>query len=428
MYDKYAVTAETKLRLESDAYLTTKTFVETATDGSTPDVRTCHAIRPHCVNIPIAAHQDAHLIHAALGEYAKQDNCQPITTLLHLNAPASEPTSVFDEAYDHLERARIDYPHLDIRSIQTQYDQPRIGKIRSDLWKTALKTAILDGSVSPTTDVIGYNHDIDIERLPVDYFAAVEKWYAKRKRGHALINTSLNLPTERSVILPYATTRAMHGTRTETHPNSSAVIAWSNLLTRLAGGSFEAAMIVPFSRYAKSNGFRDNHSTYETYSITQNSDDAYQQTNSLIPTRPLVTSSRRYLDRLHYGGIDEIWQEGTFSATDACRETILPPDISNEQAKEHISQSIRDEFLSTAISHSRSRISAKLRYNNFEFLHTPGDLSFEENANNLLAIEAEEYRLTDQAVHIANRALRSYFGKASPTISYHPLIDTMRVL
>lgn len=428
MYDKYASVAKTKLRLESDAYLATKTFVERVTDESTPDVHTSQAIRPHCVNIPVAAHQDTHLIHAALGEYAKQKNSQPITTILHLNAPSSEPAAIFDEAYDQIERARTDYPHLDIRSMQTQYNEPRIGKIRSDLWKTALKTAVLDGSISPTSDVIGYNHDIDIEHLPTNYFAAVEKWYDKRKRGHALVNASLDLPAERSIVLPYATTRAMHGYRFDTHHNSSAVIAWSNLLTRLNDNSYEAALIFPFSRYAKSNGFQDDDITYETHSLARNSNDNYQPTNSLIPSLPLVTSPRRYLDRLHYGGIDGIWQEGTFSATDACRKTTPPPDITEEQAREYISQSIRDTFLNTATRHSRKRISAKLRYNNFEFLQKPGDLSFEENANNALTVEAEEYRLTDKAVRIANAALRRYLGKTSPTISYHPLIDTMRVL
>jgi hypothetical protein len=427
MYDKYASVAKTKLRLESDAYLATKTFVERVTDESTPDVHTSQAIRPHCVNIPVAAHQDAHLIHAALGEYAKQKNSQPITTILHLNAPSSEPAAIFDEAYDQIERARTDYPHLDIRSMQTQYNEPRIGKIRSDLWKTALKTAVLDGSISPTSDVIGYNHDIDIEHLPTNYFAAVEKWYDKRKRGHALVNASLDLPAERSIVLPYATTRAMHGYRFDTHHNSSAVIAWSNLLTRLNDNSYEAALIFPFSRYAKSGGYQDDDATHETRSITQESRDDLQPINKIIPSLPLVTSPRRYLDRLHYGGIDTIWQEGTFSATDTCREATQSPDITKDQAREYIMESIRDTFLGTATLHSQKRLYTKLRRNNYDFLHTPGDLSFEDGAE-IAPIMAEEYRLTDEVTHIANRALRKYLGQDAPTISYQHTSDSMLVL
>ena len=428
MHDKYSETARESIRLESDAYATTRYFVETNTNESTPTVPTSERIRPNCVNIPVAVHQDAHLIYKAMAQYAKQKECQPITALLHLNAPTSEPTQAFDVARDEISRARTDFPQLDIRSFQTQYDAPRISKIRSDLWKTALKTALDDASVSPERDIIGYNHDIDTVYLPQNYFAAVEKWYIKRKRNMRLINASLDLPEDRSIILPYAITHAAHATMSDTHPNSSAVIAWSNLVSRLDGSSYEAAYIFPFARYAKSGGFDERRYLHETKPITDNSQDDLQPYNATIPSLPLVTSPRRYLERLHHAGLDSIWSEYTFSATDACRETTPPPDISTKKARAHIRESIDETFYATAVRHAHRRISERLKLHDFECITAPGDFPDELSLGTSVAYRAEEYRLIDRTIQLGNRALRQYLG--NDTLTMHPdhTSQTLRAL
>lgn len=426
MLNKYSEPTNEILRTETDAFLHTTNFAKTEIDETVETVTGTDQLRPHCVNIPVAAHQDSQLIYHALSQYAKQKNSRPISTILHLNAPVTEPTSVFDVAHDTITRAKKDFPELDIRSFQTQYEHPRIGKIRSDLWKTTIKTALEDKSITPTNDVIGYNHDIDLEYLPDNYFAAVEKWYDKRRKNFALINAALDLPADRCIILPYSFTRVRHATRFETHPNSSAVIAWSDLMTRLQNNSFEAALITPFSRYAKSGGFKNTDTTMETRAITNGEKDGLQPDEYIVPSLPLVTSPRRYLERLHHGGIESVWEEGTFGATDACRSTQTPPDISREQAHKHIERSINDTYTMTANAAVLRRISKSLKRHRYEYIHKPGDFPTTAPEEEQFAVlEDIRLRLIERTNQIAIRALKSYLG--SDTISLKHLINELPI-
>ena len=216
------------------------------------------------------------------------------------------------------------FPSLDIREAYIEYDEFTIGAARRDLWNGALTLAYYDGIMEPgMPDVIGINHDVDVNYISPHYIKRIQQYYKKRQCN------------AESVGLPNAQLRPI-GTRVShavlpSHPNIGKVTRWiDNTYFQQPGhGNYEAGMVIPFSHYTSLGGFNAADSTHETRWVSDG-----------IPVKQLIgaqlqTSPRRYIDRLEEHGTAGIWLPGTFGAKDACRDQ-LKPDITHETAEDII--------------------------------------------------------------------------------------------
>lgn len=287
------------------------------------------------VLIPVAAHQDGDSIVPAMAEYAQQKTDKPFTVFLHLNAPlnSSDITKV-EAAEANVVAAQQLFPHLDIRSNTTYYDNPTIGKIRKDLWNASFLLAYHEHGFS--NDVIGINHDIDVHKISPHYIARVQQYYERRA------NQAKNLlgPEAASQVLqkPIAT-RVVHALL-PSHPNTGKVTTWVDNTFFQAPDhvAYEAGLVVPFSNYAYLFGFNEDSKTHETAWISG------QHRNAYLSGAQLYTSPRRYIDRLHDHTTEAIWTDDSFGPDDPCRNA-LRADISGARAEEIILDRLHEDIM-----------------------------------------------------------------------------------
>lgn len=270
----------------------------------------------YVVLIPVAAHQEAEQIQPALAEYARQQGHTPFSVVLGLNSPFSEVDNPqIDATIAAIEKAKKQYPHLDIRDSMTYYEKPVIGEIRRDLWNGALLSAMDSGTYLYDDDeMIGINHDIDLISMSPRYIQRVQNYYTGRRRAYTNAGMAPIPFSPRATLLKHAPS--------PDHPNISKGAYWMDFMTRQLNGPYEASLIVPFSHYADRGGFRTSATTHETSSLFK----SMASQSLYIPGTTMQTSPRRYVDRLQYGYAN-IWTDNTFGAHDNCRTPSVSTDI-----------------------------------------------------------------------------------------------------
>lgn len=282
------------------------------------------------VLIPVAAHQEAPQISKALTEYASQVTNESFTVLLYLNCPRGFLDSEqVHKTLDAVDEAKAEHPLLDVRISIEEYTEPRIGAIRRDLWNAALVLAHYEGLFdNPEEDVLGINHDIDIEYMSPRYIQRIQKKYIHQQKKFIDIGAPELDLSPRSTLVRHALP--------PNHPYIARVISWSDFsLNQIRDvGGFEASLVIPFGWYVKSGGFNAKDKTYESGSVTNGTEVA------CIPGTILKTSPRRYLDRIAEHGLLNIWTDESFTATDSCREPQQVPDITQDQLEEIIFDSL----------------------------------------------------------------------------------------
>lgn len=281
------------------------------------------------VLIPVAAHQDGDLIFSTMEQYSKQRANEPFTIFIHLNAPIdTAPMGAVDFAADETLRAIKAFPGLDIRHDVMYYSDTKIGGIRRNLWNAAFILAHHEGRLSP--DVIGMNHDIDTQFISPHYVARVQEHYSRQRSRAAQVNVA-------DYVAKPVLTRVTHAPL-DSHPNIAKVTTWidNTYFQDPDKVGYEAGIVIPFSHYANRGGFRAYSKTHETSWIY---DSFSNTTTSYLAGAQLYTSPRRYIDRIDEFGRDKMWEPGSFSDTDACREE-LQDDISPERAEEIIADTI----------------------------------------------------------------------------------------
>ena len=298
-------------------------------------------LRQSVVLIPVAAAQDSKLIYPALEQYAKSERCLPFSIALNLNQPTSLAEDFITPAQNEVARAVADFPHLDVRTIQRRYDTPTIGAIRADLWD-ATTTLAEEESDHKIDRYIGYNHDIDLVRLPSHYMRETQYSFY----------TALHTPVVAS--------RVRHD-RTGNLPNANKATAlYDAINTEVAHLSYEAGLIIPFATYRERGGFRRTMATHETRVFSD-----YQHT--ILAAPPLYTSSRRLIERINSGAtLATLWTDETFSAEDACRDPAnihdLSPAATTDFCTDIIQHSLPDAIARGALYASIKEIATRYNY------------------------------------------------------------------
>lgn len=298
------------------------------------------------VLIPVAAHQEAGNIERSLRLYAEQTTGQPFSVILSLNGPASEASNPGVAAtLEAVARAQQHYPHLDVRSALTFYDDPTIGAIRRDLWNGALLQANREGAYAPTaqSEYLGISHDIDTLAMSPRYIERIQAYYAVRQRRH----DEVRLPP-----LPHSprSTLVKHAPSPE-HPEISRGIYWLDFTSRYSGVAYEEGLVIPLSHYAKQGGFPASSRTHETSTLWNVSTYEHHISGTTMETSP-----RRLVERLR-NGYHTVWAPNTFGADDVCRNGATHDDITHEALEAIIEQK---EFLPTLSAMAHQAIAITL--------------------------------------------------------------------
>ncbi|USN96872.1 MAG: hypothetical protein H6797_01595 [Candidatus Nomurabacteria bacterium] len=291
-------------------------------------------LAPTCVLIPVAAHQESERIVPTMAEYAKQETDDPFSVVLYLNAPTTASYAEIRKAELAVARAKREFPHLDLRASKThEYKNPVIGAIRKRLWDATMLLSHCEGLFEESGDVVGLNHDIDTEWMRRNFMHNVQKYYASYR--------SQNNAAGLNNYLKPAGTQLSHAYDSE-RPNISKVVFWYDYIHkhRTPYSTYEAGLVVPFSTYAKNNGFAEESQTYETRTMTA------RGLAAKIPGTHHKTSARRFTSRLPSVAVNSVWSNETFGANDDCRTENLPGDITPARAKNLIKNTLSDIFLS----------------------------------------------------------------------------------
>ena len=231
-------------------------------------------LRSFVVLIPVAVAQDSALIYPALEQYARSEDCQPFSIALNLNQPAHIGGGYTAIAQAEVDRAVNDFPHLDVRTLHIHYDTPTIGKIRSDLWDAAVQLAQEEsGQETGLSSYVGYNHDIDLMRLPRHFMQRSQQAYRQ---------------TEHSGVVG---TPVRHYRSGEFPLVDRATAAYDFIKTVVSRTPFEAGLKIPFDTYRETGGF------LRSAAIQESSVFAGDEAPSVLASLPLYTSPRRLIER-----------------------------------------------------------------------------------------------------------------------------------
>lgn len=254
------------------------------------------------VLIPVAAAQDHRLIYPALEQYAHAETPHPFTIALNLNQPASLDQDWTSVAQAEVDRARQDFPGLDVRTMQRYYDAPTIGAIRKDLWDAAVELAKQEEPFNDPSDYIGYNHDIDLIRLPPSYL--------QRTQTTAFMNGA-----------PLISTPVRHY-RSGQFPEADRITALFDFINSGVGEAYyEAGLIIPFGTYEMAGGFQPESNLRETHAISHSAYiRRFKRATTAAKSAPLYTSPRRLIQSIaDETDPNDIWTDETFGANDSCR-------------------------------------------------------------------------------------------------------------
>jgi hypothetical protein len=308
------------------------------------------------VLIPVAAQQDVNLIHNAMEQYSKQRGHEPFTIFMLLNAPTD--SDLMEVSDKEVQRVTKSFPELDIRSIYAEYSDPSIGGIRFDLWNSALMLAYHEKLIKPgKPDIIGINHDIDVNYISPHYIKRVQQYYEFRQSRAAMVG----MP---EAPLRPAGTRVSHSVL-PSHPNVGKVTQWvdNTYFQMPERASYEAGIVIPFSWYTLLGGFDPMNKTHETSWIN----DGTPLKN--ITSAQLYTSPRRYIDRLEEHRTTGIWTPDSFGTSDDCRES-LKPDISTNVAEELIIERLHRDMVESWMYGALHGVYSALKYASHSELKT----------------------------------------------------------
>lgn len=275
------------------------------------------------VAIPVAAHQEAPRVYNTLSYYARQIDCKPFTIVLGLNSPmegvdSQEVLATIRE----VERAKKDFPNLDVRSYFMAYHNVAMGKIRRDLWNGICARALEDGMDDLSRPTICLNQDIDAERISPNTIKVVQQVY-NESYDHEL--GEFNRPVK-SVSLSHASDPR--------YPNISRVVGWRDYIYRKTLGSYEAGYVIPLYFYAQREGFNPKDNIGEVQRSFSYDDNYYLP--ELISGPYVLTSMRRYLGLMPEHGLKVWGSNDLFSPTDSYRTRTEFNDMSSGEATEMI--------------------------------------------------------------------------------------------
>lgn len=339
--------------------------------------------------IPIAAHQESRWIAPTMAEYAKQQTDESFSVCLFLNAPLDQTNaSTVDETVAAVEVAKRQHPQLDIRSSLEFIDEPTIGLVRRRLWNAALMLAHYEGAYDNLThEVMALNHDIDTMKMSPRYIHRVQDHFRAQQQKYDRHNIW-------NAVTSPAATLTKHGQHPD-YPNIGKLTFWHDLAMRQLGnsGRYEAGMVIPLSLYAHEGGFKANSVTHETNSILKG------KSIHGVQGTILETSPRRYIDRAR-NGLAEIWTAQSFGATNNCRTSELPPDLSHEELENIIYNGLDFDLESIALR-AFAAISTQ-------------ETRLESEEEIVLAVE-KFIRLSDRGMKLTDFALRRVVG--SPVLA-----------
>lgn len=270
---------------------------------------------------PVAAHQEQpQTILHALGQYDLQKDSGPFTIILGLNYPASHRSSpLIDANRAAVEEARLLYPDLDIRTIEQSYPgKTTIGRIRRDIWNSALTVADRQNQEEGYREFFGYNQDIDLVTLSPHFIQNTKD----RLRFDVARFKSIPDLWAGGFINPVPT-RSKHAYDPR-FPNVSKAVLWHEFsLRHHPDHFFEAGVVVPFTFYAKNGGISAKARVGEVLSLIakRGSSTDGSTTNRALIGAYAETNIRRYVERLHDNNFDTIWTPDSFSQTDRYRES-----------------------------------------------------------------------------------------------------------
>jgi hypothetical protein len=277
------------------------------------------------VIIPVAAQQESANIYHALSQYARQETDRSFTVVLGMNSPENLTSPAVQSSYSELNRARADFPNLDVRDVFKQYHDASIGMIRRDLWNGVMTAGMSGGIINAQNDILGINHDIDLTALPRHYIRAVQ--------GYIEDPLQRTIPTN---------TQIRHSYHPD-FPNISRYVKWVDHLYAMMDIGYEAGTVVPMYAYAVQGGIDPTSVTNEINDLLGDSD-----LGPFIKSGKLQTSPRRYIARLAAHGPDNIWTNDSFGNNDSCREALSGDDI-DEKKLDDLLSSHNEKFLSRAI-------------------------------------------------------------------------------
>lgn len=267
-------------------------------------------LKDYVAIVPVAAHQEPLAnVERTLAQYACQEPRRSFTVLLGLNHPNNERD--IERASRLLEQTRDlagAHNNLDVRVLHTSYEEPRIGRIRRDLWNTVIMAGLEGGTLDATREMVGMNGDIDLVHMPRHVVASVQKYG----------DHELDRAHHQHVIPPFAVP-LRHSTFPE-YRRSSAFITWRDYLMHIAYLEFEAGMVMSLGRYAACGGISPGANRSEMLD-TRQADGATMYERKLR-TGISVTSGRRLIERLPRATWETAWEEGSFDAYNAYREGL----------------------------------------------------------------------------------------------------------
>lgn len=320
----------------------------------------------YSVLIPVAAHQEAASIYKTLSLYANQESHQPFDVVLSMNYPNDADTTAVAASFDELERAKHDFPNLTVHHFEANYIDPTIGGIRADLWDATLLAAEDGGTITPQQDMICFNHDIDLEKLPRTYIDSIQTVFEMRTAQSRRRLKSLDLITDEAPIIRPVFGNMKHAADT-LHPNISRAALWYDAMVKLRDGGFEAGLVIPMGAYARSGGF----SADDTQSEAINMLDRYSQTTfpDLIRLPAAETSSRRLVEKLGHQNatFSEIWSDNSFAVTEAYRDTTNSfRDISEDEMHLLVARDFEHLVQNIGVGAIKSVMRSEIRYDIFK--------------------------------------------------------------
>jgi len=268
---------------------------------------------------PIAGHQEnpETIVHA-LNEYASQKEAGPFTIILGLNYPSSQRDNPLIQLnLSAIEDAREFYPQLDIRVTEQSYPgATTIGRIRRDLWNSAVVAADQYNTEGPYREVVGYNQDIDLITLSPHFIKAAKEHTLSRLVRMASVPS---IWAEGFIGGTFTRTKHAYDPR---YPNTSKAVLWREFTTRqMDDNYFEAGVIIPFTAYAKNGGISGRHRLGEVLTLMAKEGNPSAKKIRHTPLGRVYseTSNRRYVERLHTNYFDDIWAPSSFSQSDKYR-------------------------------------------------------------------------------------------------------------
>lgn len=287
------------------------------------------------VLIPVAAQQEASNITNAIYQYAKQDAMEKFSVLLYPNAPSDADHTETSQTLSLIRRS-IGENDIDVRSFDlAANDNATIGQLRREMWNAALRLAYYEGAFddNESHEVLGVNHDIDVVDMTPRYISRIQSYRDQRVRRFVSSGLSYADMTPRGTVMSHA--------YNVDYPCASQVVRWYYFsLAQIPDTSYEASLVIPFVHYAKYGGFSPEASTYETETMIPEGGAVRK-----IPGTIIKTSPRRFVDRLHEGGLDKVWAGDTFGNSDLCRNEQFLEDISYARKEEVVIDTLESHEL-----------------------------------------------------------------------------------